>query len=172
VNFGAQEFGEGIFRLQGVLENANMLCHDMQPNAFLIWQKKLLLHKVGVRKMPGPKGVITLKSDQRDALVYKNVALTHAGRFGEKEAQELVAKVAKTHGGSTPVRTAAHKPPIGSTLWLPAEKKSTFMHSMSNQPATDQATDDKKKGVTDKEVAVDPVDTDRKLHISAELDAK
>jgi hypothetical protein len=29
VNFGAQEFGEGISRLQGILENANMLCHDM-----------------------------------------------------------------------------------------------------------------------------------------------
>jgi hypothetical protein len=37
-------------------------------------------------KMHGPKGVITLKCDQRDALAYENVALTHAGRFGEKEA--------------------------------------------------------------------------------------
>jgi hypothetical protein len=33
VNFGAQEFGEGIS------ENVNMLCHDMQPIALLIWQK-------------------------------------------------------------------------------------------------------------------------------------
>jgi hypothetical protein len=39
VNFGAQEFGEGISRLQGISENANMLCYDMQPNALLIWQK-------------------------------------------------------------------------------------------------------------------------------------
>jgi hypothetical protein len=39
VNFGAQEFGEGISRIQGILENVNMPCHDMQPNALLIWPK-------------------------------------------------------------------------------------------------------------------------------------
>jgi hypothetical protein len=44
--------------------------------------------------------------------------------------------------------------------------------STSNQPATDQTTDDKKKGATDKEVAVDPDDTDKKLRLNAELDAK
>jgi hypothetical protein len=27
VNFLAQEFGEGVFRLHGISENANMLCH-------------------------------------------------------------------------------------------------------------------------------------------------
>jgi hypothetical protein len=32
--------------------------------------------------------------------------------------------------------------------------------------------DDKKKGVADKEVAVDPDDTEKKLHLSMELDAK
>jgi hypothetical protein len=37
-------------------------------------------------KLLGPRGVITLKSNQRDALACKNAALTHAGRFGEKEA--------------------------------------------------------------------------------------
>jgi hypothetical protein len=35
-------------------------------------------------KMPGPRGVITLKSDQHDALACENAALTHARRFGEK----------------------------------------------------------------------------------------
>jgi hypothetical protein len=35
-------------------------------------------------KMSGPRGVITLKSDQRGAIAYENTALTHAGRFGEK----------------------------------------------------------------------------------------
>jgi hypothetical protein len=39
-------------------------------------------------KMPGPKGVITIKSDQRDALACENATLTHARRFGEKAAQE------------------------------------------------------------------------------------
>jgi hypothetical protein len=49
-------------------------------------------------KMSGPKGVITLKSDQRDTLVCENTALTHAAKFSEKEAQNLAAKVAKMHG--------------------------------------------------------------------------
>jgi hypothetical protein len=37
-------------------------------------------------KMPGPKSVITFKSDQRDALSCENAALTHVGWFDEKEA--------------------------------------------------------------------------------------
>jgi hypothetical protein len=37
-------------------------------------------------KMPRHNGVITLKSDQHDVVACENVALTHAGRFGEKEA--------------------------------------------------------------------------------------
>jgi hypothetical protein len=82
-------------------------------------------------KMPGSKGVIILKSDQRDALACENATLTHTGWFDEKEAQELAAKVTKTHGGSTPVRKAAPKPPAGSTLRPPVEKKSTFVGSMS-----------------------------------------
>jgi hypothetical protein len=122
--------------------------------------------------MSWPKGVITLKSDQHDVLACENAALTHIGRFDEKEAHELAAKVAKTYGGSTPVRPAAPKPPTGGTLWPSAEKKSTFVGSTSNQPATDQTADDKKKGATDKEVAVDPDDTDKKLRLNAELDAK
>jgi hypothetical protein len=56
-------------------------------------------------KMPGPRGVITLKSDQHDALACENATLTHTGRFGEKEAQNLTVKVAKTHRGGTPAKT-------------------------------------------------------------------
>jgi hypothetical protein len=37
-------------------------------------------------KMLGPKGVITLKSDHWDAVACENAALTHAGKFGNKEA--------------------------------------------------------------------------------------
>jgi hypothetical protein len=33
-------------------------------------------------KMLGPKGVITPKSDQRDALACENATLTHTRRFG------------------------------------------------------------------------------------------
>jgi hypothetical protein len=32
-----------------------------------------------ILKMSGPKGVITIKDDQRDALAYENTILTHAG---------------------------------------------------------------------------------------------
>jgi hypothetical protein len=46
------------------------------------------------------------------------------------------------------------------------------MASPSNQPATNQLAIEDKKGVTDKEVAVDPNNTDKKLRISTELDAK
>jgi hypothetical protein len=94
-------------------------------------------------KMSGLKGIITLKSDQCDALACESAALTHVGRFGEKEVQELAAKMAKTHGASTPVRTVAPKPPTDGTPRPPAEK-STFVGSMSNHPVADQLTDDKK----------------------------
>jgi hypothetical protein len=66
-------------------------------------------------KMPRPKGIITLKSDHRDALACENAALTQAGRFGEKEAQELAAKKAKMHGGSTLTRMVAPKRLAGGT---------------------------------------------------------
>jgi hypothetical protein len=123
-------------------------------------------------KMPGPKGIIVLKSDQRDALACENAALTHVGRLSEKEAWELAMKVAKAHGGSTPIKTEAPKPSTADTHQPPAEKKSTFMGSTSNQPIADQSVDDKKKGAADKEVAVNPDDTNKKLHLSTELEAK
>jgi hypothetical protein len=44
--------------------------------------------------------------------------------------------------------------------------------STSNQPIVNQPADDKKKGATDKEVLVDPDDTNKKLHLSTEYDAK
>jgi hypothetical protein len=84
----------------------------------------------------------------------------------------LAAKVAKTHGGSTLVQTAAPKPPTGSTLLPPAEKKSTFVFSTSNQHTADQSADDKMKGATDKKVVVDPDDANKKLCLSMKLDPK
>jgi hypothetical protein len=84
----------------------------------------------------------------------------------------LAAKVAKAHGGSTPIRIAAPKPPAVGTHQPPIEKKSTFVGSTSNQPIADQPVDDKKKGAIDKEVAVDPDDTNKKLCLSTDLEAK
>jgi hypothetical protein len=123
-------------------------------------------------KMPGPKGIIVLKSDQRDALACENAALTHVGRLSEKEAWELAMKVAKAHRGSTPIKTEAPKPSTADTHRPPTKKKSTFMGSTSNQPIADQSVDDKKKGAADKEVAVNPDDTNKKLHLSTKLEAK
>jgi hypothetical protein len=80
--------------------------------------------------------------------------------------------VAKTHGGSTPIRTSVSKPPATNTHRPPPEKKNTFVGATSNQPSADQAVDDKKKGAADKEVAVDPDDMNKKLRLDTELDAK
>jgi hypothetical protein len=66
-------------------------------------------------KMPCLREVITLKSDQRDALACEIAALTHAGRFGEKDVQRLAAKVAKTHGGGTPAKIVTPGPSAGDT---------------------------------------------------------
>jgi hypothetical protein len=123
-------------------------------------------------KMLGPKGVITLKSDQRDALACENTSLTHAGQFSEKEAHEWTAKMVKTHGESTPVRMVVPMPPTGGTPRPPLEKKDTFIGSTSNQSAADQSSDDKRKGDTNKEVPVDPNNTDKKLRLNTELGTK
>jgi hypothetical protein len=66
-------------------------------------------------KMPNPKGVITIKVDQRDTLACENATLTHVGCFGKMAMQDEAAKVAKMQGGSTPLRSVAPKPPIAST---------------------------------------------------------
>jgi hypothetical protein len=34
-------------------------------------------------KMPRPKGVITIKADQRDTLACENASLSHVGHFGD-----------------------------------------------------------------------------------------
>jgi hypothetical protein len=146
-------------------------CNCILGRPFLL-EFMTVIHTVyATIKMPGPKDIIILNSDQRDALACENATLTHAERFGEKEAQELVAKVAKAHRGSTQIRTAAPKPPVADTHRPPVEKKSTFMGSIPNQHITDQPMDDKKKGAADKEVAVDPDNTNKKLHLSTELEA-
>jgi hypothetical protein len=123
-------------------------------------------------KIPGHRGVITLKLDQRDALACENASLTHTEKFGEKEAQNLTAKVAKTHRGGTPARMVTLGPLAGNTPKTPAMKKSTTVTPTSTQHATDQLVADERKGAADKEIQVDPSDADKKLRISMELEAK
>jgi hypothetical protein len=66
-------------------------------------------------KMPGPKGIITIKADQRDALTYENTSLSHVGLFGDKASQDQLAKAAKTPGDSIPHKTSASKLAISFT---------------------------------------------------------
>jgi hypothetical protein len=123
-------------------------------------------------KMPDPRGVITLKSDYRDALACENAALTHVGMFGEKEAQNLAAKVAKTHRGRAPARTMTSGPSAGDTPKMHVAKKGTIVTPTSTQLATDQPVANERKGAADKEIQVDPSDADKKLCITTELEAK
>jgi hypothetical protein len=71
-------------------------------------------------KMPGWKGVITIKADKWAALVCENDSLSHIEHFGDKVAQEQAAKVDKTKGGSTPNKPSASKPPAGCIPQAPA----------------------------------------------------
>jgi hypothetical protein len=63
-------------------------------------------------KMHGSKGVITIKTNQRDALACENASLSHAGCFSDKEAQDQAAKAAKTQGDNAPTRhqCPSHRP--------------------------------------------------------------
>jgi hypothetical protein len=122
-------------------------------------------------KMPSPKGVITIKSDQRDALECENAALSQGGRFRAHTVEEQAAKMANTLGGNTQSKSLASKPPTGDMPPPPSVKKGTHVASGSNQPPTDHQADDKKEA-TDKEVLADPSDPYKKLCVSANLEAK
>jgi hypothetical protein len=125
-------------------------------------------------KMLSPRGVITLNSDQCDALACENATLTHAGRLGEKEAQKLVVKVAKTHRGGTPAKTVMPGPSAGDTpkTLVAKQKQSMTVTPVSTQCTTDQLVADERKGAIDKEIQVNPNDADKKLHITMEVEAK
>jgi hypothetical protein len=84
----------------------------------------------------------------------------------------LAAKVAKMHEGGTPARIVTPGPLAGDTPKTPVAKKSMTVTPTSTQRATDQLVADERKGATNKEIQVDLIDTDKKLHISTELEAK
>jgi hypothetical protein len=107
---------------------------------FLLKFMAVILTAYSTIKMPGPKGVIILKSDQHDALACENTTLTHAGRFSEKEAQELTAKVAKRYGGSTPVKIAAQTTNRRYTLATSREEE--HVHGLYIKPAHHRSASD------------------------------
>jgi hypothetical protein len=126
-------------------------------------------------KMPGPKGVITIKANQRDGLACENASLSYVGYFEEKAAQEQAAKAAKVKGGSMPSKTSASKPPIGNSPRLLPSSKGTNIALGSTPALVDQKADNKLKGTMetkDKQVIVDPSNPDKKLWISDNLDPK
>jgi hypothetical protein len=123
-------------------------------------------------KMPSPKGVITIKSDQGDVVACENAALSQAGWFRAHAIEEQAAKVAKTPDDNTQSKPPTPKPPTNDSPWPPSAKKGTHGASGSNQSPADLQVDDKKKGVIDKEVLVDPDDLDKRLRDSVNLEAK
>jgi hypothetical protein len=123
-------------------------------------------------KMPGPKGVITIKSDQRDAQACENTALSQVERFGAKAAQEPASKVAKMPSDNTQGKPPVPKPPTNGTPRPPSAKKGTHVALGSNQPPADLQVDNKQYGATHKEVLADPSDPDKKLRVNANLEAK
>jgi hypothetical protein len=139
---------------------------------FLLKFMAVIYTAYATMKMPSPKGMFIIKADQRDTLACENATLTHAGRFNEKATQEQAANVAKTQGGSTPLRSLVPKPLTIGTPRPPSAKKDTYIASTSNPLLVDQPADDKKKGADDKEVPVGPSNLDKKLWISTCLDPK
>jgi hypothetical protein len=83
-------------------------CNCILGRPFLLRFMAVIHTAYAIIKMPGPRGVITLKSDQHDGLACENAALTHTGKFGKKDAQNLPAKVAKTHGGGASARQVGY----------------------------------------------------------------
>jgi hypothetical protein len=83
-------------------------------------------------------------------------------------------KVVKTHGRGTPAKTVTFGPSVGGTSKTPVvkQKQGMTVTPASTQRTTDQLVVDEKKGAMDKEIQVDPTDIDKKLRISAELEAK
>jgi hypothetical protein len=97
-------------------------------------------------KMPGPKGVITLTSDRRAAVACENAALTHAGKFGNKEAQDLAVEMAKIQQGNTPSRIATPGSAAEGASRPATMTKGITVASHSNQPAANQLAAKDKKG--------------------------
>jgi hypothetical protein len=93
----------------------NIDSNSIQVRPFLLKVMAVIHTAYATMKIPGPKGVITIKTNQQDTLSCENPTLKHTGHFSEKGAQEQAAKVVKTQCGSTPLRSLAPKPLTVST---------------------------------------------------------
>jgi hypothetical protein len=150
---------------------------DIGYNCILGWHFLLkfmaVIHTAyAIIKMPGPRGIITLTSDHQDAIACESVALTQAGKFGTKEAQDLAVKMAKIPQGNTSSRIATPALATEGASQSATLTKGITVASPLKQPVANQLAAKDKKGATDKEVVVDSNHADKKLRISTELDPK
>jgi hypothetical protein len=91
-------------------------------------------------KMPGPKGVITITSDHRDAVACENATLTHAGKFGNKEAQDWAVKNGQNSAGKCSLQDSDAW--ISRRRRLPASHFDKGYHSgLPFKPASHQSAD-------------------------------
>jgi hypothetical protein len=78
--------------------------------------------------------------------------------------------MAKMPGSNTHSTPPAPKPPTSGTPRPPSAKKDTFYLGVKS--ASYRSSGGRKKEVTDEEVMADPRDPNKKLHVSAILEAK
>jgi hypothetical protein len=78
----------------------------MLGRPFLLKFMAVIHTAYAIIKMPGMRGIITLTSNHRNAVACESVALTKAGKFGNKEEQDLAVKMAKIPQGNTSSRIA------------------------------------------------------------------
>jgi hypothetical protein len=135
----SRESGDNRHREMLMFEAASF---DISDNCILgrpfLLKFMMVIHtSYATMKMPDLKGIITINTDQQDALACENTLLSHVGRCGDMAAQEQAAKVVKIKGGSTPNKPSASKPPTGSTPRAPTGLKGSYVASASNQPPAD-----------------------------------
>jgi hypothetical protein len=99
-------------------------------------------------KMPDPKGVITIKADQWDALACESEALSQVGRFGAEATQKQSTKMAKTQGDNIPLKTSSPKPRSPAPHDLLQQRKAHMLpqHPISNLPISRRMT--RRRGLT------------------------
>jgi hypothetical protein len=99
VSFGAQKIlGTEFLDSKGISENANMLCHVMQPNALLIWQN-FIIAKSGCYRSEPVQCIDGLIISSKDVVELKTVKLLVVSTDVEPLYSELGGNVQAIHQG-------------------------------------------------------------------------
>jgi hypothetical protein len=128
-------------------------------------------------KMPGPKGVITIKADQRDALACENTSLLKAELFSDKAAQDQVAKVAKTEGNAPPPPQDIDAKATDQWYLVSIDSAEGDLRCLNLHPVACRSKGrQQEKGTTieedNKEVLANRNDANKKLKINSKLNPK